>query len=89
MMFQFLKILQQLVNTPDGISDSVHVVFGGGEPTLSPKFQEINNILRDHPNITKVRLLSNSLRHKNNVNDLLQNKKYQFIKYNNNITQYT
>jgi len=77
--YDSLEILQQLVNTPDGISDSVHVVFGGGEPTLSPKFQEINNILRDHPNITKVRLLSNSLRHKNNVNDLLQNKKYQLV----------
>lgn len=77
--YDSLKITDELLNTPNGTSDNVHVVFGGGEPTLSPKFLEINRILKDHPNISKVRLLSNSLKYNKNVPSLLQNSKYQLV----------
>jgi organic radical activating enzyme len=77
--YDSLSIIDQLFQRPDELSDQVHVVFGGGEPTLSPKFIEINSILKDNPKISKVRILSNSLKYNANVTKLIQNNKYQLV----------
>jgi organic radical activating enzyme/glycosyltransferase involved in cell wall biosynthesis len=57
------------------ISPNLHVVYGGGEPTLSKKFKEITGIISNDPNLGKMRILSNSLRYSENLEQVLDSKK--------------
>lgn len=44
------------------LSEDCHIVWGGGEPTLSPTFSPITELLLKNIGVGKVRVLSNSLR---------------------------
>jgi glycosyltransferase involved in cell wall biosynthesis len=62
------------------IDDDCHVVFGGGEPTLSTSFESVNRIILATSQISSVRILSNSLKYSPVVYNLLQsNEKYQVV----------
>jgi glycosyltransferase involved in cell wall biosynthesis/sulfatase maturation enzyme AslB (radical SAM superfamily) len=56
------EIIQKLAETPQKLGSNCHVVWGGGEPTLSPRFDAINSTLMTLPQVGKIRVLSNSLR---------------------------
>jgi sulfatase maturation enzyme AslB (radical SAM superfamily) len=57
------------------LAKNLHVVYGGGEPTLSKNFKEIASILSADPNLGKMRILSNSLRYSETLSQVLENKK--------------
>lgn len=59
--------------------DNLHVVWGGGEPTLSPKFYEITNDLLNNKDVSIVRVLSNSLRFSEGLNNLINNRKIRLV----------
>lgn len=63
----------------DYLDDSVHIVWGGGEPTVKPKFKEITNLLLDSEKIYKIRVLTNSLRFSNDLNEMVKNEKIRVV----------
>ena len=73
------QIIGELTSSSGALSDDCHVVWGGGEPTLSPRFEEINKYLQQLPDIGKVRVLTNSLRFSKSLQELLENKKVQIV----------
>ena len=61
------------------IEDNCHVVWGGGEPTLSPKFNFITDTLLSDTKVSKLRVLTNSLRYSNKLSDVIKNEKVQIV----------
>lgn len=59
--------------------ENTHIVWGGGEPTLKPKFDIITKNLLDSDNVSKVRVLSNSLKFSENLNDIVSNEKIRIV----------
>lgn len=59
--------------------DKLHVVWGGGEPTLSPKFYEITSDLLNNKDVSIVRVLSNSLRFSEGLNELINHGKIRLV----------
>lgn len=72
-------IVEQLAIKKRGLSSSCHVVWGGGEPTLSPRFDTINEYLLSRSEITKIRVLSNSLKYSNRLRSLLEDHRVQLV----------
>lgn len=72
-------IVAQLAVMPGGFAQGCHVVWGGGEPTLSPRFEPINHLLNTMPQVNKIRVLSNSLRHSESLEQLLAHDKFQLV----------
>lgn len=72
------QIIDQLLNG-DYLADGVHIVWGGGEPTLKPKFKEITNNLLNSKKVSKVRVLSNSLRFSEGLNEIAANEKIRIV----------
>lgn len=58
---------------------SRHIVWGGGEPTLSPKFSSINEILLTQDSTAKYRVLSNSLKHSPELTRWLRDARVQLV----------
>lgn len=77
--YDTLTIIDDLFSDRRQISDQLHVVFGGGEPTLSQKFSDLNKILISESKVFKVRLLSNSLRQSSAVEELLKDERYHLV----------
>lgn len=63
----------------DYLDDSVHIVWGGGEPTVKPKFKEITDLLLGNEKINKIRVLTNSLRFSKDLNEMLKNEKIRVV----------
>ncbi len=63
----------------DGFSRDCHVVWGGGEPTLSPRFSPINASLSEMPTSAKIRVLSNSLKFSAELGRRLRDKRFQLV----------
>lgn len=61
------------------LGDKVHVVWGGGEPTLQKQFKEITENLIGIDNVYKIRILSNSLRFSKDLYDLASNEKIRIV----------
>ena len=61
------------------MEDNCHVVWGGGEPTLSPKFNSITDTLLSDNKVSKLRVLTNSLRYSNKLSDVIKNEKVQIV----------
>jgi organic radical activating enzyme len=61
------------------IDQNCHYVWGGGEPTLSPYFSEINEKIIKSKKYSKIRILSNSLRYSKLVSSYLKNKKIHLV----------
>lgn len=72
-------ILESLINNSAHLADHCHVVWGGGEPTLSPHFKPVNALLSTHNNISKIRVLSNSLKFSSALKDYLQHDKFHLV----------
>ncbi len=70
-----------ITNLIDGdyFDDKVHIVWGGGEPTLKPKFKEITEKLLASNNVYKIRVLSNSLRFSKELNEIIDNDKIRLV----------
>lgn len=58
---------------------NIHVVFGGGEPTLKPKFDLITKKLINSDKISKIRVLSNSLKISNYLLEVCDNDKIRIV----------
>jgi wyosine [tRNA(Phe)-imidazoG37] synthetase (radical SAM superfamily) len=61
------------------LGKNTHIVWGGGEPTLSPKFAEITQELLDNENVSIVRVLSNSLRYSNGLEKMIGHSKIRLV----------
>lgn len=72
------NIILDLVNSKI-LDDNVHVVWGGGEPTLSLKFNNITSNLLNCDKINKIRVLSNSLKFSNDLYNVASNKKIRIV----------
>jgi len=59
--------------------ENTHVVWGGGEPTLKPKFDIITKNLLDCDNVSKVRVLSNSLKFSEHLSEIVGNEKIRLV----------
>ena len=73
------SILQDLATQADGLKPGCQVVWGGGEPTLSPRFEPINQLLTTLPAIRKVRVLSNSLKFSGQLEALLADPRFHLV----------
>jgi len=72
------SIIRDLLNG-DYLSNETHIVWGGGEPTLKPKFKEITESLLESKKVSKVRVLSNSLKFSENLYQMAENEKIQIV----------
>lgn len=72
-------IVSQLTAAPTRLARNCHVVWGGGEPTLSPHFSAINTMLSAQPQIKKVRVLSNCLRYSTTLERNLENPHFHLV----------
>ena len=73
------KVIEELTNKCGGLSQDCHVVWGGGEPTLSPRFKPVNEHLISTNAVTKVRVLSNSLKHSDQLHSLIADKRVHLV----------
>lgn len=73
------NIIAKLTTTSGALADSCHVVWGGGEPTLSQHFNSINQSLISASQVDKVRVLTNSLRHSPSLEAALSDPKFQIV----------
>jgi len=71
-------IISQLIDG-EYLDDKVHVVWGGGEPTLQREFGEITEKLINIENVYKIRVLTNSLRFSNDLYNLASNDKIRIV----------
>jgi len=68
------------LSAPGGpLRDNYHVVWGGGEPTLSPHFDSINNSLLSIPKSGKIRVLSNSLKFSKSLGLKLSDDRFHLV----------
>lgn len=72
------SLIQELLKG-NYLSENTQVVWGGGEPTLKPKFREINENFIQDERISKIRILSNSLRYSQDLFDLISNNKIRLV----------
>lgn len=61
------------------LDESVHIVWGGGEPTLKPKFDTITNNLLNSEKVSKIRVLTNSLRFSDSLSKMTSNEKIRIV----------
>lgn len=73
------SIIEDLSRKKDLLSDRCHVVWGGGEPTLSPSFNGVNAVLSSDERVNKVRVLSNSLRYSSHLEANMKLDKYHLV----------
>ena len=72
------NIIDELLSG-DYLANGTHIVWGGGEPTLKPKFKEITQSLLDSDKISKIRVLSNSLKFSENLYEIAGNEKIRIV----------
>jgi len=73
------NIVSQVAKLPGGFEPNCHVVWGGGEPTLSPRFEPINQSLKAILKSGKIRVLSNSLKYSSNLEQQLSDSRFQLV----------
>jgi glycosyltransferase involved in cell wall biosynthesis/sulfatase maturation enzyme AslB (radical SAM superfamily) len=73
------NIVAQVAALPDGFDKNCHVVWGGGEPTLSPRFDAINRSLLTLPQSGKIRVLSNSLKYSTELEAQLHDSRFHLV----------
>lgn len=71
------SIISDLIN--GDYLENTHIVWGGGEPTLKPKFDTITKNLLDSERVSKIRVLTNSLKFSEKLNDISSNKKIRIV----------
>jgi glycosyltransferase involved in cell wall biosynthesis/organic radical activating enzyme len=72
------SIISDLLNG-EYLGNDVHIVWGGGEPTLKPKFDVITNNLLNSDKVSKIRVLTNSLRFSKSLDEIASNKKIRIV----------
>jgi hypothetical protein len=73
------NIVSQVALLPIGFEPHCHVVWGGGEPTLSPRFEPINQRLKSTLKSGKIRVLSNSLKYSNILEEQLKDEHFHLV----------
>jgi glycosyltransferase involved in cell wall biosynthesis len=71
------SIISDLIN--GDYLENTHIVWGGGEPTLKPKFDTITKNLLDSERVSKIRVLTNSLKFSEKLNEISSNKKIRIV----------
>ncbi len=71
------SIISDLIN--GDYLENTHIVWGGGEPTLKPKFDTITKNLLDSERVSKIRVLTNSLKFSEKLNEIASNKKIRIV----------
>ena len=77
--YNVAAIVEQLAQMPVGFETNCHVVWGGGEPTLSPRFVLINRSLATLPQSGKIRVLSNSLKYSSDLEEQLRDPRFHLV----------
>ncbi len=72
-------IVAEIAEKPRGFDANCHVVWGGGEPTLSPRFESINRSLAAMPQSGKIRVLSNSLKYSTSLESHLKDPRFHLV----------
>ncbi len=72
-------IIHELTSSQDAMSEDCHIVWGGGEPTLSPRFVPINNLLLGMSKVKKMRILSNSLKYSEALHSVIEDPRVQIV----------
>lgn len=76
--YNLKNIINDLIKS-SSVSDNCEIVWGGGEPTLSLDFSSVNKILRDSDKISKIRVLSNSLKHSESLEENLKDDRFHLV----------
>lgn len=76
--YNLKNIISDLIKS-SSVSDNCEIVWGGGEPTLSLDFSSINKILRDSDKISKIRVLSNSLKYSESLEESLKDDRFHLV----------
>jgi len=71
-------IISELVESTK-LSENCHIVWGGGEPTLSPTFSPITKLLLKNIGVGKVRVLSNSLKYSEGLAAFLTDSRVHLV----------
>ncbi len=61
------------------LAENCHVVWGGGEPTLSPRFSEATDLLLAAPHVRVIRVLTNGLRHCGYLEEILKDDRVRIV----------
>lgn len=61
------------------LAENCHVVWGGGEPTLSPRFSAVTDLLLAAPHVGVIRVLTNGLRHCGYLEDTLKDDRVRIV----------
>jgi glycosyltransferase involved in cell wall biosynthesis/sulfatase maturation enzyme AslB (radical SAM superfamily) len=72
------NIISELADS-NKLSDDCHIVWGGGEPTLSPTFGNITELLLKNIGVGKVRILSNSLKFSKKLSSFLTDSRVHLV----------
>ncbi len=78
-LYNAANIITELTEKDGGLNESCHVVWGGGEPTLSPRFHAVNTALMKLAQVKKIRVLSNSLKYSEKLDALLADARVQLV----------
>lgn len=73
------NIVSQVALESTGFEPYCHVVWGGGEPTLSPRFATINQSLVSSLKSGKIRVLSNSLKFSSDLEKQLIDPRFHLV----------
>jgi len=77
--YDALAIVERIAQSPGGFDANCQVVWGGGEPTLSPRFAPINRCLTTHLQSGNIRILSNSLKYSTHLEALLADPRFHLV----------
>lgn len=61
------------------LAQDCHIVWGGGEPTLSPRFHDVTDTLLASSHVGVVRVLTNSLRHSDDLETFLGDDRVRIV----------
>lgn len=77
-IYNAVNIISELADTKK-LTDDCHIVWGGGEPTLSPTFGVITELLLKSIDVGKVRVLSNSLKFSEKLSRFLGDSRVHLV----------
>lgn len=77
--YSALDMVENLMNGESLLDESCQVVWGGGEPTLSPTFSDVNRQLVNNDKIHKIRVLTNSLKFSEELFSLLDDPRVHIV----------
>ncbi|MFT6350925.1 MAG: sulfatase maturation enzyme AslB (radical SAM superfamily) [Neptuniibacter pectenicola] len=77
--YSALGMVKNLMRDESLLDERCQVVWGGGEPTLSPIFKDVNRQLVSSDKIQKIRVLTNSLKFSEELFSLLEDPRVHIV----------